>query len=106
MPMEGVSRSLSLTVDGSLTNASLGAVSGEVVEVTHNIPSGFTALVATQPAGSAGAVTPSKCSLNMVNMQGGVAVAVAVGFGVVEGGALGVGVAPAPDVIPTSSKCQ
>ena len=34
-----------------------------VVDVTHNIESGLTALVATHPVGSAGAVTPSKFSL-------------------------------------------
>ena len=63
--MVGVSRRLSLTVAGSSTNASLGAVSGVVVEVTHS-GAAPAALVATQPAGKAGAVTPSKFSVNVV----------------------------------------
>ena len=60
--MFGVSSRLSLMTDGSLTNAALGAESGLVVEVTQRIPSPATALAASQPAGSAGAVTPSKFS--------------------------------------------
>ena len=86
MAMEGVSRYLSLTVAGSSTNASLGAVSGVVVEVTQS-GAGPAPLVATQPAGRAGATTPSKFSVNAV-LQGppvavgdGATVAVAVGVG-------------------------
>jgi hypothetical protein len=74
---------LSLIVAGSLTNASLGAVSGVVVEVTHKIESGLTALLATHPVGKAGAVTPSKLSFKTVAhgvpLPAAVAVAVAVG---------------------------
>src|SRR5436190_458255 len=85
--MFGVSRCLSLTTAGSFTNASFGAVSGVVVEVTHKIPSGFMTLAATQPAGNAGAVTPSKFSLKTVPAHGlPVAVAVAVAVGVGDGG--------------------
>jgi hypothetical protein len=62
--MEGESRRLSVTVVGSLTNASFGAVFGVVVEVTHNVVP--EALVADHPAGMAGAVTPSKFSVNTV----------------------------------------
>src|SRR5436190_9319225 len=87
--MFGVSSRLSLTTAGSFTKASFGAVSGVVVEVTHKIPSGFMALAATQPAGNAGAVTPSKFSLKTVPPHGvpvgdpvDVAVAVGVGDGV------------------------
>src|ERR1700681_4584621 len=93
--MFGVSSRLSLTTAGSFTKASFGAVSGVVVEVTHKIPSGFMALAATQPAGNAGAVTPSKLSFNTVLLHGDtVAVAVAVAVAVVVGlGVTGVPVA-------------
>ena len=74
-----------------------------MVEVTHNIPSGFTSLAATQPAGKTGAVTPSKFSFKTVPAHGvpvgvadGVTVAVAVGVGVgvgVPGVGVGVGCA-------------
>src|ERR1044071_4750207 len=89
--MFGVSRSLSLTTPGSLTNASFGAVSGVVVEVTHKIPSGLMALAATQPVGNAGAVTASKFSLKTVPVHVGVPVAVAVAVGVDVNVAVGVG---------------
>src|SRR5436190_5656898 len=60
---DGVSRSLSLIIAGSSTNASFGTVSGVTFEVTQS--GGWPwALVANQPAGSAGAVTPSKFSEN------------------------------------------
>src|SRR5438105_6767064 len=96
--MFGVSRRLSLTTAGSFTKASFGAVSGVVVEVTHKIPSGFIALAATQPAGKAGAVTPSKLSFNTVPAHVGdgdavpptVAVVVAVAVAVAVGVAVGV----------------
>ena len=84
--MFGVSKSLSLTVFGSSTKASLGGVCGFVVEVTQ---SGVapTALVAVQPAGKAGAATPSKFSLkatpaHAVAVATGVAVAVVVAVAV------------------------
>src|SRR5947207_914306 len=93
MAIFGVSRRLSLTLAGSLTKASLGAVSGMVVEVTHS-GSGPEALVATQPAGKAGVVTPSNSSLNTVGHGVPVAEAVAVAVGV--GVPLGVGVGHAP----------
>jgi hypothetical protein len=66
MAMEGESRCLSVTVVGSLTNASFGAELGVVVEVTHKVVP--LALAATQPAGKAGAVTPSKLSVNVVTV--------------------------------------
>ena len=63
----------------------MGEVSGAVVEVAHMVPSPAIRLDATQPAGKAGAVTPSKFSLNTVAPQVGVGVtvppAVAVGVG-------------------------
>ena len=43
----------------------MGGVSGELVEVTHIVPSPGSGLVATQPDGNAGAVTESKFSLKM-----------------------------------------
>jgi hypothetical protein len=43
---------------GSGANASFGAVSGVVVEVTHGDSAPVAVVV--QPAGNAGAVTPSK----------------------------------------------
>ena len=97
--MFGVSRSLSVTTAGSSINASLGGVSGVVVDVTH-IGAPPVALVATHPAGNAGAVTPSKFSFNAVPAHGvpvgdgaGVPVEVAVAVGV---GVPGVGVAHEP----------
>ena len=69
--MVGDSRRLSLTTAGSSTNAEFGAESAGGVgtpefEVTHNGTGGPTAFVAVHPAGSAGAVTPSKFSVNTV----------------------------------------
>src|SRR5581483_4926750 len=68
--MTGESSRLSLTTAGSSTNAALGAESAggdgrPLFEVTQS-GSGPPALVATQPAGSAGGVTPSKFSVNEV----------------------------------------
>jgi len=83
---------LSLTVAGSLIKASLGAVSGVVVEVTQSgaAPAAFAA---TQPAGSAGATTPSKFSLKTMPVHGvGVGVGDSVGVGVGDGVGVGVGV--------------
>ena len=64
--------------------------------MTHNIPSGFMALAATHPAGSAGAVTPSKFSLKEphgvgVGVGGTVDVAVGDGVGGTVAVAVGVG---------------
>ena len=98
----GVSRRLSVTTAGSSIKASLGAVSGVVVEVTHR-GAPPAALLATQPAGNAGAVTPSKFSLKEehgegdgvevgVGVGGTVAVAVGVGEGVPVDVAVAVGV--------------
>ena len=104
--MSGVSRRLSLTVAGSSTKASLGGVSGAVVEVTHS-GAAPAALAADHPVGNAGAVTPSKFSPKTEASAQGViagvglvvAVAVAVGLGVeVAVGVavmVGVGVGPA-----------
>ena len=92
--MWGVSKSLSLTVLGSSTKASLGGVCGFVVEVTQ---SGVapTALVAVQPAGKAGAATPSKFSLKATPPH---AVAVATGVGVAVVGAVAVATGEAVEV--------
>ena len=94
----GVIKCLSVTTFGSSINAVFGGVSGVVVDVTHN-GAPPVAFDATQPAGNAGAVTPSKFSLNAtpahvgvgVTVPPDVAVAVAVGVGVP-----GVGVAHDP----------
>jgi hypothetical protein len=69
--MLGESSRLSLMLSGSLTNAAFGEESkggngSPSFEVTHNMPSGSIALLAVQPGGSAGGVTPSKFSLNTV----------------------------------------
>ena len=87
--MFGVSKSLSLTMFGSSTKASLGEVCGFVVEVTHmgGLPA---ALLATQPAGKAGAATPSKFSLKTTPAHG-VAVATGVGVAVLVAVAVGTG---------------
>src|SRR2546423_8313559 len=62
--MLGESSRRSLTVLGSVTKALFGAVSLEVVEVTHGeaLP---VATVEVQPGGKAGAVTLSKFSENV-----------------------------------------
>src|SRR5476651_2440215 len=70
MATDGVSRSLSLIVSGSSTSAAFGTVSGIPLEVTQS-GGGPWALNATQPAGSAGVVTPSKFSLKMVHVPVG-----------------------------------
>src|SRR5436190_17006693 len=98
MAILGVSRSLSVTTAGSSIKASLGAVSGVVVVVTHS-GAPPVALVATQFAGRAGAVTPSKFSFNTVPAHGvpvGVAEGATVEVAVAVGDAvpLGVGVGP------------
>ena len=101
----GVSNSLSVTTFGSLINAVLGAVSGVVVDVSQS-GAAPTALLATQPAGNAGAVTPSKFSFNTVahGVPPAVAVAVAVAVGVGDGVpvevAVAVGVAPVMVMLP------
>jgi hypothetical protein len=77
------------TPAGSGANASFGAVSGVVVDVTHGDSVPVAAVV--QPVGSAGAVTPSKFSSQPVP---GVPVGVAVG--------VFVGVPQAPPVVPIS----
>src|SRR5262245_36353273 len=61
MAMLGESSRTSLTAPGSVAKALFGGVSLEVVEVTHAgaLP---LATVDVQPAGKAGAVTPSKFS--------------------------------------------
>src|SRR6266513_171236 len=78
MLMLGVSRTLSLMPSWSGMKASLGAVSGLVVEVTHRTLSPGSGLVAIQPGGRAGATTPSKFSANAVPPH-------AVAVGVAEG---------------------
>src|SRR4029079_14843568 len=86
--MFGVSRVLSVTIGGSSTKASLGGVWGDTVDVTHIGPPGGE-LLATHPAGKAGATTPSKFSLKALPAHGvpvgtgeAVEVAVAVAVGV------------------------
>src|ERR1700694_3770588 len=75
--------------------ASLGAVSGITVEVTHIMPLPGIGFVATHPAGRAGAITPSKFSvktvLHGVGVAPGVGVAVAAGVAVAVAVAVGVG---------------
>ena len=106
------SRTLSLIPSWSGIKAALGGLAGVVVEVTHRVPSPGSGFDATQPAGRAGAVTPSKFSthgpdgLGLGGIDGvgvgtggvppAVAVAVAVGVGLgVTGVAEGTG-APLP----------
>src|SRR5438132_3385750 len=57
-----LSRTLSLIPSWSGIKASLGAESGVTVEVTHMMPLPGSGLVAVQPGGNAGAVTPSQFS--------------------------------------------
>src|SRR5207253_10688724 len=82
-----LSRTLSLIPSWSATKASLGAVSGVTVVVTHMVPSPGSGFDATQPGGNAGAVTVSQFSTH------GPA-GVADGFGVGDGGG---GVSPGVD---------
>src|SRR5476651_2480900 len=96
-----LSKTLSLIPSWSGMNASLGALSGVSVVVTHNVPSPGSGFVASQCAGRAGAVTPSKFSTQFPPGEGPtVAVAVAVGVGVpgvgVGDGVPGVGVGKGP----------
>src|SRR5262249_22143537 len=58
----GRSRTLSLIPSWSATKALLGGLSDMFVDVAHITPSPGSGLLATQPAGNAGAVTPSKFS--------------------------------------------
>ena len=83
-----LSRTLSLIPSWSAMNASLGALSGVVVEVTHMVPSPGSGFVATQPGGSAGAVTLSKFSRHGPT---GLGLADGVGVGVPDGVGLGHG---------------
>src|SRR5437762_4914471 len=95
-----LSRTLSLIPSWSGTKASLGAVSGITVEVTHMTPSPGSGFVAVQPAGSAGAVTLSQFSrhgpagVGVGDPPPGVEVAVAVAVG--PGVPLGLGDGPGP----------
>jgi hypothetical protein len=78
--MFGVSSRLSLTAAGSSTKPSLGAEFGVVAEVTQS-GAAPCALLATQPPGNAGAVTPSKFSTRLPHGVGpGVGLTVAVGL--------------------------
>src|SRR5947209_7768169 len=63
MAILGEFRRLSDTTAGSSTNAEFGAVSETVPSVTQS-GAGPAALEAVHPAGSDGAVTPSKFSVN------------------------------------------
>src|SRR4051812_11832459 len=74
---DGVISSVLPTAAGSGANASFGAVSGDVVDVTHADSAPVAAVV--QPAGNAGAVTLSKF---WPQTAPGVPVAVAVGVAV------------------------
>src|SRR5436190_6621948 len=74
-----LSTTLSLIPSWSGTKASLGAESGVSVVVTHMTPSPGSGFVAVQPAGSAGAVTPSQFSTHGTGDPAAVAVAVGVG---------------------------
>src|SRR5688572_9244713 len=85
----GVSTRLSATTSGSSMNKLLGGELGLAVDVVHN-GAGPWGLVAVQPAGKAGAVTPSKFCPK--TRQGGVGVGVGVGVpGVGVGDGVGVG---------------
>src|ERR1044071_7550528 len=81
-------RYLSVTPFWSSTKALLGGVSETLLTVIHFTPlsGGSPWLVAVQPAGRAGAVTPSKLSTH-----GGAGVGVAVGAGVEVGAGVPVG---------------
>src|SRR5438477_12319035 len=83
-----LSRYLSLIPSWSGIKASLGAVSGLMVEVTHISGSGIPTVpfVATHPAGSAGAVTPSKLSMQAAAGVGDGDAGGGVGDGVTPGG--------------------
>src|SRR4029079_3312197 len=71
---------LSLIPSWSPINASLGALSGDVTEVTHIVPSPGSGLVATQPAGNAGAATESQFSTQLpIGLGDGLADGVGVG---------------------------
>src|SRR5450432_1989544 len=71
-------------------NASLSPPSGVSTEVTHITPSPGSGLLATNPGGSAGAVTPSKFSVH--GPEGvGVGVGDAAGVGVGDTAGVGVG---------------
>jgi hypothetical protein len=63
--ISGETRRLSVTNAGSSTKAVFGAESDDAVVVTHS-GAGPAAFVAVQPAGRAGAVTPSKFWLIVV----------------------------------------
>src|SRR5262245_58598138 len=78
-------------------NASLSPVSGVTVEVTQS-GAGPVTFVATQPAGNAGAVTPSKFCDAPGHGVGVGGPAVGVGVGVGDGVGVGVGVPVGPDV--------
>ena len=92
------------TAAGSGANALFGAVSDVVVDVTQATSAPVAALV--HPVGSAGAVTPSKFSLQpppgvgvAVGVPVAVAVAVAVGVAVGVAVAVAVGVAVGVGVV-------
>src|SRR5450759_1033204 len=78
-----LSRTLSLIPSWSGMKASLGALSGVMVEVTHMMPLPGSGFVAVQPAGNAGAITSSKFSTQGPD-----------GLGLADG--VGVGVAGVP----------
>src|ERR1700682_6144521 len=101
-----LSRTLSLIPSWSGMKASLGALSGVMVEVTHRVPSPGSGLVASQPGGRAGAVTLSQFSRHGpegVGLVGGVGVGVdGVPPGVEVAVAVGIGVPPGPPPLPRS----
>src|SRR5678816_1909506 len=98
----GRTSTLSLIPSWSGTKALFGGVSGELVEVTHIVPSPGSGLVATQPGGYAGAVTESKFSLKTTVPSQGVGVADTVGLGVAVGEIVGQGVpSQNPDTLKT-----
>src|SRR5947207_6227070 len=87
-----LSRTLSLIPSWSAPKALLGGLSEATVVVTHMVPSPGSGFVAVQPAGNAGAVTPSQFSTH--SSVPGVDVAVGVATGVPLG--LGEGTGPPP----------
>ena len=92
----------SVTQAGALWNAQLGGLSEPLVVVAQFVPNahvpegvqlaGPGVKDVVQPAGKAGAITPSKASLKATMTPHGVAVGVAVGNGVRVGVGVGGGV--------------
>ena len=99
----GEKRYLSLVVAGSFIHAEFGSesaagVGAPAAEVCHRVASLPAALLATQPEGNAGAVTPSKFSKKVWVGLGQSGDGVAVGVGLAVAVAVAVPVAVAVEV--------